>query len=240
MHKESKSKRLGFGAHVARVMESESIYRIYCILWHVKVNFIVHNNPSLVSILTQKNPVNIPTPRFFKIHFKITIPSNPRSLKKSLSFQVKVCTYFSHAPCMLNCNLDDDDDNNNNNMLRTSQTTLYCNTVFTVLTLITLRIRCSKLRNFKQQELQKGKCSPENDTFTNVPYAQNNQMNYSALLATCFTIVFFFLAWLILRPWRLRRHFSPKRRLTFNGLHDVISQKIELFEGLTRVTILLT
>jgi hypothetical protein len=35
-----------------------------------------------------------------------------------------------------------------------------------------------------------------------------------------------FLAWLILRCWQ---HVSPKRRLAFNGLHCVISQKIELF-----------
>jgi hypothetical protein len=38
-----------------------------------------------------------------------------------------------------------------------------------------------------------------------------------------------FLAFLILRPWKWRLHVSPKSRLTFNGLHGVISQKIELF-----------
>jgi hypothetical protein len=38
-----------------------------------------------------------------------------------------------------------------------------------------------------------------------------------------------YLAWLILRPWAWRRHVPPKRRLTFNGLHGVISQKIVLF-----------
>jgi hypothetical protein len=37
------------------------------------------------------------------------------------------------------------------------------------------------------------------------------------------------LAWLTLRPWRWRRHVPPKRRLSSNGLHGVISQKIELF-----------
>jgi hypothetical protein len=31
---------------------------------------------------------------------------------------------------------------------------------------------------------------------------------------------------LILRPWTWRRRVPPKRRLTFNGLHSVISQKI--------------
>jgi hypothetical protein len=34
---------------------------------------------------------------------------------------------------------------------------------------------------------------------------------------------------LFFRPWRLRRYVPPKRRLTFNGLHDVISQKVVLF-----------
>jgi hypothetical protein len=36
------------------------------------------------------------------------------------------------------------------------------------------------------------------------------------------------LAWLSLRPW-MWWHVTPRRRLTFNGLHGVISQKIELF-----------
>jgi hypothetical protein len=36
------------------------------------------------------------------------------------------------------------------------------------------------------------------------------------------------LAWLILRTWRWRRQIPPKRRLTCNGLHGIISQKIEL------------
>jgi hypothetical protein len=36
-----------------------------------------------------------------------------------------------------------------------------------------------------------------------------------------------FLTWLILRSWSWRWHVPPKRRLTFNGLHGVISQKTE-------------
>jgi hypothetical protein len=32
-----------------------------------------------------------------------------------------------------------------------------------------------------------------------------------------------FFAWIILWPWRRRRHVSPKRQLTFNGLRGVIS-----------------
>jgi hypothetical protein len=43
-----------------------------------------------------------------------------------------------------------------------------------------------------------------------------------------------FLSWFILRPWRWRRYVPPKRRLTFNRLHGVISQKVVPFEeGLT-------
>jgi hypothetical protein len=38
-----------------------------------------------------------------------------------------------------------------------------------------------------------------------------------------------FLARLILRPWRWRRYIPPKRLLTFNGLHGVISQKTVLY-----------
>jgi hypothetical protein len=33
----------------------------------------------------------------------------------------------------------------------------------------------------------------------------------------------------ILRPWRYRRHVPLKRPLSFNGLHGVVPQKIELF-----------
>jgi hypothetical protein len=38
-----------------------------------------------------------------------------------------------------------------------------------------------------------------------------------------------FYVWLILRRWRLRRRVPPKRRLTFNSLYSVISQKTKLF-----------
>jgi hypothetical protein len=38
-----------------------------------------------------------------------------------------------------------------------------------------------------------------------------------------------FLAGLILRSWRLKQYVPPKRRLSFNGLYSVISQKILLF-----------
>jgi hypothetical protein len=51
-----------------------------------------------------------------------------------------------------------------------------------------------------------------------------NQAAGNALLAACFMQ---FLTWLNLQPWRSWRHVPQKRRLTFNGLHGVISQKIQ-------------
>jgi hypothetical protein len=42
-----------------------------------------------------------------------------------------------------------------------------------------------------------------------------------------------FLVRLILRPWRWRWHVPPERRLTFNGIHGVISRKTELFPPLS-------
>jgi hypothetical protein len=38
-----------------------------------------------------------------------------------------------------------------------------------------------------------------------------------------------FLAWLVLQPWRWRWHGPPKRRLNFSALNGVIIQKLELF-----------
>jgi hypothetical protein len=44
-----------------------------------------------------------------------------------------------------------------------------------------------------------------------------------------------FLSWLILWPWRWKRHVPLKRQLTFSGLHGVIAQKLE-FSITTAVT----
>jgi hypothetical protein len=45
-----------------------------------------------------------------------------------------------------------------------------------------------------------------------------------------------FLARIILRCWRWRRYVAPKRRLNFNWLHDVISQKSVVFITTARRT----
>jgi hypothetical protein len=46
-------------------------------------------------------------------------------------------------------------------------------------------------------------------------------------LPPAFTLI---LAQLLFRSWRCRRYFLPKHRLTLNGLHGVISQKMALFK----------
>jgi hypothetical protein len=47
--------------------------------------------------------------------------------------------------------------------------------------------------------------------------------------STCHVLSRWFLARLILWPWRWKRYVPPKRGLIFNGLHGVISKKIVLF-----------
>jgi hypothetical protein len=50
----------------------------------------------------------------------------------------------------------------------------------------------------------------------------------SLLHASCW-----FLARFTLQYWRKRRHVPLKRRMTLNGLHDIMSQKTELFVTIT-------
>jgi hypothetical protein len=52
--------------------------------------------------------------------------------------------------------------------------------------------------------------------------------------SACHLLSRWLLAWLILRLSRRRRCVPPKRRLSFNGLHGIMSQEIELFLSRTR------
>jgi hypothetical protein len=70
-------------------------------------------------------------------------------------------------------------------------------------------------------------CSP----FENQPTFRSNMSSPSSGSKSnpnSYLLSRWLLAWFILRPAGWRRNVPPKRRLTFNGLHGVISQKIEL------------
>ena len=57
------------------------------ISWNPKVHYCTHKRPSPVSILSQPNPVHIPTSHLLEIHPNIIHPSMPRSPQWSLSLQ---------------------------------------------------------------------------------------------------------------------------------------------------------
>jgi hypothetical protein len=78
----------------------------------------------------------------------------------------------------------------------------------------------------------------DHETHRRNNYVESHRKRYSfpkgtshqnSWLATCLLAAVLLNSFI--RPWRWRRHVPPKRRLTLNWLHGVISQKIVLFTG---------
>ena len=63
-----------------------------------KVHYRTHNIPPPVSILSQPNPVHIPTSHLLQIHPNINHPSTPRSPQWSLSLQFPTKTLYPPPP----------------------------------------------------------------------------------------------------------------------------------------------
>jgi hypothetical protein len=62
------------------LLASQEIPRV---LWNPEVHYLIHKSPPPVPILSQHNPVIVPS-HILKVHFNIIFPSTPASPKWSL------------------------------------------------------------------------------------------------------------------------------------------------------------
>jgi hypothetical protein len=68
-----------------------------------------------------------------------------------------------------------------------------------------------------------------NTAFWDIAQCSPLKVNVHFRGSVCYLLSRCFNAWLGRRPRRWRRHVPPKRRLTFNGIYGVVSQKTEHF-----------
>jgi len=99
-----------------RFSASQGIPRI---LWNPKIQCRIHRFPPFVPILSQIDPVHVPTFHFLKIHLNIILPSKSGSPTWSFSFRFphQNHVYTSHLPIRANTppTLFFNNNNNNNN-----------------------------------------------------------------------------------------------------------------------------
>jgi len=69
---------------LGKIIAPQQVRKFPCILRNMKVQYRIHNSPSLASVLNEISPR---PPNRFNIHFNIILPSTPTFYNYSLSLR---------------------------------------------------------------------------------------------------------------------------------------------------------